>query len=106
MGEGEQNSSSQDAQSSQASSSGSESGLNLRDYSTHDNFLLAKRQANKRQGRPTGAVTLLSKEKKQELDVKLGKFIFSSHLSFNLLENTRFQDFVTVLNPAYTLPSH
>jgi hypothetical protein len=80
-GEGEQNSS-QDAQSSQASSR-SESGLNFRDYSTHDNFLLAKRQANQRQGRLTGAVTLLSKGKKQELDVKLGKL--NSHLIFHFI---------------------
>jgi hypothetical protein len=36
----------------------------------------------------------------------LGTFIFSANLSFNVLENPQFQNFVKILNPAYKLPSH
>jgi hypothetical protein len=40
-----------------------------------------------------------------ELDLMLGKFIFSSNLSFNSVENPYFQNLLEKLNPAYKIPS-
>ena len=43
---------------------------------------------------------------KEDLDKALGRFIFSANISFNVLENKQFQDFIKLINPAYQVPSH
>jgi len=47
----------------------------------------------------------ISTNEKKQLDLKLGRFMFSSNIPFNVLTNPYFQEFVKGLNPAYILPS-
>lgn len=51
-------------------------------------------------------VKIIGGKAKDELDKALGKFLFSGNISFNILENKEFKNFVNLLNPAYTVPSH
>jgi hypothetical protein len=48
----------------------------------------------------------ITDKKQEDLTKKLGKFIFSANLPFNVVENKEFQEFVTSMRPAYKLPSH
>jgi hypothetical protein len=47
----------------------------------------------------------LSKQRFELADKHLSKFFFTSGVSFNVLENPHFQDFVNTLSPGYNLPS-
>lgn len=41
----------------------------------------------------------------EEIDVALGKFVFSTNSSFRMVENQHFKDLVKLLRPSYRVPS-
>jgi hypothetical protein len=46
----------------------------------------------------------IATKKKKAIDLQLGRFIFSTDLSFNVVESEEFKKFVSLLNPAYKVP--
>lgn len=53
----------------------------------------------------TSFVKQLSKKQNDDIDLRLGRFLFSLQMSFHSVTNSYFQEFVSALNPAYKLPS-
>jgi uncharacterized protein DUF659 len=48
----------------------------------------------------------LDSSEKDDINMLLGKFIFSANLSFSTVENPYFKELIKKLQPAYSVPSH
>lgn len=58
-----------------------------------------------KQTKMTRITERITAAQKEELDIKLGRFIFSANLPFSVVQNPEFIEFVRGLNPAYRVPS-
>lgn len=79
------------------------------DIESRNAFLYDKSDVSERKTTQSGIgnfVKSISVKSKEEMDKALGRFLFSANISFNVVENQQFQDFIKPLNPAYTVPSH
>jgi len=57
-----------------------------------------------KQGTLSNFAARIDSKKKKAIDLQLGRFLFSTDLSFNIVESEEFKKFVQVLNPAYKPP--